>query len=167
MSIIFSYSFPPLTFAQDIASYAIARTLGVIDDVKASTSDKATVRIPPSILIGGSSSPNSESTLSDSDSLTDHSLRNRLRSPLSCSISEANGGSRASQHVFYADDSENNLKLSGVGVFSPAASQPPSPIISRQQLNVEVKDLLKEEDEGVHIHRRVTQWVEGSNTSSE
>ena len=158
--------FSPLTFAQDIASYAIARTLGVIDDVKASTSDKATVHFPPSILIGGSSSPNSESTLSDSDSLTDHSLRNRLRSPLSDSISEANDGSPPSQHVFYADDSENNLKLSGVGVFSPAASQPPSPIISRQQLNVEVKDLLKEEDEGVHLRRRVTQWVEGSNTSS-
>jgi hypothetical protein len=155
-----------LTFAQDIASYAIARTLGVIDDVKASTSDKATVHIPSSILIGGSSSPNSESTLSDSDSLTDHSLRNRLRSPLSDSISEANHGSCPSQHVFYADDSENNLKLSGVGVFSPAASQPPSPVISRQQLNVEVGDLLKEEDEGVHLRRRVTQWVEGSNTSS-
>lgn len=151
----------------DIASYAIARTLGVIDDVKASTSDKATIHFPPSILIGGSSSPNSESTLSDSDSFTDPSLCNRLRSPLSDSISEANGGSGASQHVFYADDSENNLKLSGVGVFSPEASQPPSPTITRRQLNVEVKDSLKEEDEEVHIRRRVTQWVEGSDTSSE
>jgi len=68
----------------DIASYGIARTLGVIDDVKASTSDKATIITPPT--------PGSDSAFSDSDhdSLTDHNLHNRMRSPLSDSLLPGN-----------------------------------------------------------------------------
>ncbi|KAF8973097.1 hypothetical protein BDZ97DRAFT_1912676 [Flammula alnicola] len=124
----------------DIASYGIARTLGVIDDVKASTSDKSTIHAepqrPPSIQINGTSSPSSDSAYSDSDreSLIDHALHNRLRSPLSDSTSETYDTSQLSQpSVFYVGE-DNSFKLSGVGVFSPAASQPPSPTISRQHL---------------------------------
>jgi len=115
----------------DIASYAIARTLGVIDDVKASTSDKATVHID-NTMTPGTITPGSESAFSDSDrdSLTDHTHHNRMmRSPLSDS---SLGNATFSQpSVFYAG--EDN-KLSGVGVFSPASSQPPSPVLSRQHL---------------------------------
>ncbi|KDR75185.1 hypothetical protein GALMADRAFT_279957 [Galerina marginata CBS 339.88] len=110
---------------QDIASYGIARTLGVIDDVKASTSDKATVHAqPPSIQLNGTISPSSDSAFSDSDrdSLIDHTMHNKMRSPLSDSTSSL-------PPVFYAED-----KLSGVGLFSPAASQPPSPTSSRRHL---------------------------------
>jgi len=108
----------------DIASYGIARTLGVIDDVKASTSDKATVHdtmTPPSIRIDGMITPGSES---DQDSLTDHTLHNRMRSSLSDEEPKF-----SPPPVFYAGE-DNNLRLSGVGVFSPAASQPPSPTSS-------------------------------------
>jgi len=107
----------------DIASYGIARTLGVIDDVKASTSDKATIITPPT--------PGSDSAFSDSDhdSLTDHNLHNRMRSPLSDSLLP--GNTHFSQpSTFYAGED----RLSGVGVFSPAASQPPSPTLSRYHL---------------------------------
>ena len=116
-----------LIYTQDIASYGIARTLGVIDDVRASTSDKATVHntmTPPD----GAITPGSESVFSDSDhdSLIDHNLHNRMRSPLSDSYANF-----AQPSVFYVG--EDN-KLSGVGVFSPAASQPPSPTSSRHRL---------------------------------
>ncbi|KAH9485113.1 hypothetical protein JR316_0002020 [Psilocybe cubensis] len=118
----------------DIASYGIARTLGVVDDVKASTSDKATVHLQtPSIMLNGAISPASDSAFSDSDSGVDHNLHNKMRSPLSDSISEANDGlSSQPPAVFYAG--ESSLKLSGVGVFSPAASLPPSPTLSRRDL---------------------------------
>jgi len=112
----------------DISSYGIARTLGVIDDVKASTSDKSTVAIStPSIQVIDATSSSSESAFSDSDldSMTDHKLHNRIRSPLS----DSNDKLLPSQPpVFYASEG-NSLSLSGVGVFSPAASQPSSPTI--------------------------------------
>jgi hypothetical protein len=40
--------------------------------------------------------------------------------------------------VFYAGgDDQSNLQLSGVGVFSPAVSTPPSPKITRNQLQLD------------------------------
>ena len=80
--------------------------------------------------------PGSESAFSDSDhdSLTDHSLHNRMRSPLSDSFSAKYENANFSQPpVFYAGE-DNNLRLSGVGVFSPAASQPSSPTLNRHHL---------------------------------
>ena len=65
-----------------------------------------------------------------------HNLHDRRRSPLSDSISEVYADNKLSSSqppVFYASE-ENSLTLSGVGVFSPAASQPPSPTISRRHL---------------------------------
>lgn len=41
--------------------------------------------------------------------------------------------------TFYASD-EGELKLSGIDVFSPAASQPPSPTLSRSQLRFSSKE---------------------------
>ena len=76
----------------------------------------------------GTITPGSESAFSDSDrdSLIDHNLHNRMRSPLSDSYANF-----PQPPVFYVG--EDNL-LSGVGVFSPAASQPPSPTSSRCRL---------------------------------
>ncbi|KAG2016139.1 hypothetical protein CC2G_009338 [Coprinopsis cinerea AmutBmut pab1-1] len=93
----------------DIVSYGIARTLGVIDDVKASTSDKATVHIvenAPSIRV------------EDTDSLAGGDSLNQTPP------------SKPSE--FFATD--NNVNLSGVDVLSPAASRPPSPTITRKSL---------------------------------
>ncbi|KAF4620626.1 hypothetical protein D9613_000439 [Agrocybe pediades] len=142
----------------DISSYVIARTLGVVDDVKASTSDKATVHMDssgssmstPSIQINDAISNSSESAFSDTDvelhnlhnnnnnnntantrsSRTGESNNNKARSPLSDSSSSLNPS------VFFSGDT--NLKLSGVGVFSPAASQPPSPTVSRQNIPLNI-----------------------------
>ncbi|EAU91025.2 hypothetical protein CC1G_03193 [Coprinopsis cinerea okayama7 len=97
------------SFLQDIVSYGIARTLGVIDDVKASTSDKATVHIvenAPSIRV------------EDTDSLAGGDSLNQTPP------------SKPSE--FFATD--NNVNLSGVDVLSPAASRPPSPTITRKSL---------------------------------
>ncbi|KAJ3513717.1 hypothetical protein NLJ89_g2801 [Agrocybe chaxingu] len=128
----------------DISSYGIARTLGVIEDVKASTSDKPTIHAvsssdTPVIRITGSLTPSStDSLLSDSDfeSMTNHSLHNRMRSPLSDSVemSASESSSQDSQPSVYYAGEDTSLKLAGVGLFSPAASQPPSPTISRRHL---------------------------------
>lgn len=65
-----------------------------------------------------------------------HNLHGRIRSPLSDSISEVYDDNKLSSSqppVFYAGE-ENSLTLSGVGVFSPATSRPPSPTINRRDL---------------------------------
>lgn len=130
-------------FAQDLASYGIARSLGVIDDVKASTSDKSTIHVtaapqlqPPLIRVNGVDSPASESTFSsdsDRDSISlDHTHHNRmLRSPLSASMTEDEVDMGSQPSLYYVGE---DSKLSGVGVFSPAASMPSSPTISRYNL---------------------------------
>ncbi|KAG6842127.1 hypothetical protein C0991_001620 [Blastosporella zonata] len=115
----------------DISAYGIARTLGVIDDVKASTSDRTTVHsnsTAPSILITSSQS-SSPYTDSDHDATgVEHAPRKKRsgrhypalgQDTLSCL-----GASQPK--AFYASEADN-LKLSGVGVFSPATSRPSSP----------------------------------------
>ena len=113
---------------QDIASYGIARTLGVIDDVKASTSDKATIHTesPPTIQLNGAASPSSDSE-TNGDSNGAHERHDGYNGAANPADSTA---SLSEPPVFYAGEG----KLSGVGVFSPAASQPPSPTSSRRHL---------------------------------
>ncbi|KXN91021.1 hypothetical protein AN958_03088 [Leucoagaricus sp. SymC.cos] len=111
----------------DIVSYGIARTLGVVDDVKASTSDKTTETSEeteiPVIQINGESTPTSESADSDREP-TESFLQGRRRA--------VSGLLVASQpKTFYASDSDG-LGLAGADVFSPAASEPSSPTISRR-----------------------------------
>ncbi|KAH9949604.1 hypothetical protein B0H21DRAFT_102710 [Amylocystis lapponica] len=95
----------------DVVSYVIARTLGVIEDTKASTSE--TLVAPstpstPSIAIHDASAP-------DPDTLP-------LTTP---------------PPIYFRNptEEEGNLRLSGVGTFSPAPSQPPSPTLSRRELS--------------------------------
>lgn len=135
----------------------------MIDDVKASTSDKSTIHTttssptaagaaahlepPPLIQVNGVDTPVSESMFSsdssDRDSLSlsaavDNSRHNRmLRSPLSHPTSAAEGEEvvdTGSQPSLYYVGEDGGSKLSGVDVFSPAASMPPSPTISRYNL---------------------------------
>ncbi|TFK44370.1 hypothetical protein BDQ12DRAFT_730436 [Crucibulum laeve] len=125
----------------DIASYGIARTLGVVDDVKASTSDKSTIHITndtPAIRVHGPSSPDSDSTYTDSEresTIMDHTLHNRRSVLHDAAPYESNDSLNVTSppHVYYTE--ESNLKLSGVGMFSPAASEPASPTISRRHLH--------------------------------
>lgn len=106
--------------AQDIASYGIARTLGVVDAVKASTSDKATVH---ATAAAARRTPAIRISASDSDAASSEYDSDRPAAPAT--------GSGPS--LFYVGEG-SGLALSGVGVFSPAASQPPSPTLSRQSL---------------------------------
>ncbi|KAI5889394.1 uncharacterized protein SCHCODRAFT_02634404 [Schizophyllum commune H4-8] len=165
----------------DIASYVIARTLGVIDDTRASTSDKLP---PPIIRIHAASRRNtldqsSESTADSpyaSTSASSSPAHDIAGFPASSDPSDPNAPSSshsglptssdpfsnsqpfnsdlASPTPFppassalpteysFSDDEESlhlpgyegNLKLSGYGVFSPAASQPGSPVLSRKGL---------------------------------
>jgi len=134
----------------DIASYVIARTLGIIDDVKASTSDKETVHATsdaPAIRVYEAATPPSLSSSSSSivtesgrQSLlnsADHAQHNRLRRPPDLNA-ESFTGAHASENgslpqAYFTE--ENSMKLAGVGVFSPAVSRPPSPTMTRKQLN--------------------------------
>lgn len=113
--------------AQDIVSYGIARTLGIVDDVKASTSDKATDVLTekvPVIHVSGESTPSSETyTDSDRESVTDHIRAQREAASNLLDASEP--------RAYYASDSDG-LKLAGADVFSPAVSEPSSPTIPRK-----------------------------------
>lgn len=138
---------------QDLSSYIIARTLGVVDAVKASTNDKPAVPMtgisPPSILIEDMSALTSdltdshESIITPSDSIT--------------STDEELGGLAAFASLDVSMFS--NEKLSGVGVFSPASSRPSSPVLSRRKLR-ESKSPKAEmnmlpEIEGLSVRKRV------------
>ncbi|TFK73900.1 hypothetical protein BDN72DRAFT_956226 [Pluteus cervinus] len=149
--ISFLLVFPIIVLALlDISSYVIARSLGVIDDVKASTSDKATIhgRVPPAIRVDDSSatSPGDTSPSTPSQHHTD-SLKELLH---------------VSQPDAYYASEDHVLKLSGVGVFSPAASQPSSPTLSRKQLSTpmdakfgfDLRSPIQDDADGLVMRRR-------------
>ncbi|KAJ6594108.1 hypothetical protein B0H19DRAFT_1093828 [Mycena capillaripes] len=144
----------------DLASYGIARSLGVIDDVKASTSDKETIHNKiPLVRVSHAASPSPASssfiaTDSEPDTLLDHT------DGLSSSdFSRSDTLPRLDLHIMpshphaYFTSGENSLKLSGVGVFSPAASRPPSPTITRRHL---FEEKLTDVDEGITFRKRAT-----------
>ncbi|KAJ7346885.1 hypothetical protein DFH08DRAFT_1080835 [Mycena albidolilacea] len=156
----------------DLASYGIARSLGVIDHVKASTSDKQTIHNKiPLVRVQrapSSSSPNSPSTSllasTDSETLVD-ATEQLQQATASKSTSDFNGNSAdtlprlgISTHGLshpdaYFTHGENSLRLSGVGVFSPAASRPPSPTITRKHLPFP-DEKLTDVDEGITFRKR-------------
>ncbi|KAJ3733499.1 hypothetical protein DFJ43DRAFT_206627 [Lentinula guzmanii] len=138
----------------DIASYTIARTLGVVDIVKASTSDKQTVharREPPSIHIR-------EPSLDQYDA---HNHFFTLGSDSSQSIAGTDSSTTPSdvRLTAYFTSGDHNLELSGVGVFSPATSRPPSPTTSRRKLEPDTHSTpsfheFEVDDGSVHFRRR-------------
>ncbi|KAL6300433.1 hypothetical protein BKA93DRAFT_801602 [Sparassis latifolia] len=108
----------------DVASYVIARTLGVVDDTKASTSPAAAASSTPAIVIQDSSeSESAPEPEPESDTPRGAFLRGAL-------------------------EYDGNLQLAGVGMFS---SEPPSPSASRRELGPHMHypphDVLEEEGE--------------------
>ena len=124
---------------QDVTSYIIARTLGVIDDTKASTSDRESLHPvavvegsdakPPTIIVQSASMTGSmpASPSFSTDTVDQREIRENLQLEIdgSCHPQSSSSGS------LY----EGNPALAGVGVFSPAASTPPSPTIERKRFD--------------------------------
>ncbi|KAJ7647148.1 hypothetical protein FB45DRAFT_1051690 [Roridomyces roridus] len=143
----------------DIASYGIARTLGVIDDVKASTSDKETIHNKEGPLVHiYETSPTP--TLSSSASIPDSGRDTDTEPQSQSELSSSSDSLAPLPRLTIPSDSEeprtyfteNSSQLSGAGVFSPAASRPPSPTITRRALPVE--DKLVDSDEGITLRKR-------------
>ena len=115
-----------------MTSYIIARTLGVIDDTKASTSDRGSLHAvgvaertdtePPTIIVQSASMSTSPSVPLDTGRATE-----KLQFGIDGSRSQHKSSSTSSLY-------EGNPALAGVGVFSPAASTPSSPTIERRRL---------------------------------
>ncbi|KIJ19169.1 hypothetical protein PAXINDRAFT_97195 [Paxillus involutus ATCC 200175] len=153
----------------DVTSYVIARTLGIVDVVKASTSDNVNettqlISQPvPSTLTQGTSLARSSEDLdlapSEHQQTQTQSAACHKGHDAAAHLEESpvSGDSIRPQAFFVGDE---DLQLSGVGVFSPAASSPPSPILPRVNLHtfgsggVGVRAGEINEDEGIVLRRR-------------
>lgn len=107
-----------------------------MDDVKASTSDKVTATQVQAPTIRVEASTDGGATDSDVDSLGGSSL---LATPSSVDSLLVEGPPPQHPKEFFA--TENNLKLSGVDVLSPAASRASSPVLTRKKLAAERDDV--------------------------
>lgn len=104
----------------DVSAYVIARTLGVIDDVKASTSDKVTQVQRPIIRVQH-----------DDGDDSGESVQGVYEAPVFHDDDHLAAPEQPKE--FFAEDNYN-LKLSGVDIVSPAATRPSSPVIARKSL---------------------------------
>jgi hypothetical protein len=163
-----------------VTSYIIARTLGVIDDTKASTSDRGSLHPvavvegsdakPPTIIVQSASvvgsipsSPSFPADTSNAQPLQEigEKLRLEIDDPRSCHPPSSSLSS------LY----EGNPALAGVGVFSPAASTPPSPTIERKRFGSLSKSstimtpLSQLDDENGNGEKAVTTDGEGEEDS--
>jgi len=170
----------------------IARTLGIVDDVKASTSDATGDAIsmfssPPTAILMEDSPL--ETSTAEMDAHTDPSAadsgaKHQRHSASRRDHAHGNEDDPQGQEVhtmhnvheersmasrwaadikpqaFFAG--EEDLQLAGVGVFSPAASQTPSPVIPRIKLNMSEGDTFNtkeamEERDGTSLRGRPRQ----------
>jgi len=124
----------------DITSYVIARTLGIVDDVKASTSDQpvVTAEDTPSILVEDTSSEGSPPAEQDHRASPAHRQHNT-------EMSDVGVQEEMKPQAFFAG--EEDLQLSSVGVLSPSPSpsQPSSPILLGDKLS-EGGGVMKDDD---------------------
>ena len=155
-----------------MTSYIIARTLGVIDDTKASTSDRESLHPtavvegsdakPPAIIVQSASVAGSMSTSSSISVDVGHlnGIREKLQLEIGRSHSHPQSSSSSSLY-------EGNPALAGVGVFSPAASTPPSPTIERRRFgslskgSTTMTSLSQPDDENGSSEKAITDAGEG------
>ncbi|KAG1729195.1 uncharacterized protein EDB91DRAFT_1060116 [Suillus paluster] len=139
----------------DITSYVIVRTLGIVDDVKASTSDQP-VMTPegmPSILVEDTSSEESLPAEQDGRASSVHRQHN----------TEASAAGVQEEMKFQTYfTGEEDLQLSSVGILSPSPSQPSSPVLPQEKLFGEggvmtIEDPRGGQDENVILRRRGAQ----------
>jgi len=118
----------------DVTSYIIARTLGVIDATKASTSDRGSLR-PVVVVEGTDAEPPSiivQSASISGSMPTSPSIPADVSQPLE-KLRLGIDTSHPQHQSFLSSLYEGNPALAGVDVFSPAASTPPSPTIERRR----------------------------------
>jgi hypothetical protein len=133
----------------------IARTLGIVDDVKASTSDQpvVTAQGTPSILVEDTSSEESFPAEQDSYISSVHRQYNTdMRS----------AGVQEETKLMAYFTGEEHLQLSSVGVLSPSPSQPSSPVLPHENLYGEdeamrMEDTRDAQDEAIILRRRGAQ----------
>ncbi|KAG1836323.1 hypothetical protein DFJ58DRAFT_735058 [Suillus subalutaceus] len=140
----------------DITSYVIARTLGIVDDVKASTSDQPVVTPEgtPSILVEDTSSE--ESFPAEQDSYISSVHRQYNTDMRSAGVQEE----ETKLHAYFTG--EEDLQLSSVDVLSPSPSQPSSPVLPHENLPGEdgamrMEDPRDAQDEAMILRRRGAQ----------
>lgn len=138
----------------DITSYVIARTLGIVDDVKASTSDQTVVTAEgtPSILVEDTSSE--ESFPAEQGSYISSVHRQYNTGMRSVVVQE-----ETKLQAFFTG--EEDLQLSSVGVLSPSPSQPSSPVLPHENLPgdgaMRMEDPRDAQDEAMILRRRGAQ----------
>ncbi|KII92820.1 hypothetical protein PLICRDRAFT_103296 [Plicaturopsis crispa FD-325 SS-3] len=155
----------------DTTSYVIARTLGVVDAVKASTSDKPTpptdsateAVTTPSILISAASAPSIADEYGNESHFpvaSDSTFSMSSAGDSNYSLSTLNSSNTFPLPAPDTPHSElgaypgHNLKLSGVDVFSPATSQPPSPTMSRRSIGLSDTEEGKEHEHRYNLRKR-------------
>ncbi|KAI9572314.1 hypothetical protein HD554DRAFT_1669118 [Boletus coccyginus] len=182
----------------DVTSYVIARTLGVVDDAKASTSDADTAADGPHISVAAVSArvPTTCTCACAPFPLapvraSEGSVKRRTDGDGHDCMSETGVGTSAAGHAcgaqprgssrlkihahvrsadrdaldappraYYFAGEEEDLRLAGEGVFSPAVSVPPSPLTPGILLDTftegggRVSGQVSEE-EGIVLRRRV------------
>lgn len=159
----------------DVTSYIIARTLGILDDVKASTGDAAE---------GGTMSLSAPTAHVQSSPLADESKERHPRAANGSegqwhsgtprnrghNVNDVGRPDERGNHEVYDESNhaegesrpqayfagEDDLQLAGVGDFSPAASQPSSPVLPRMKLSMLEGGIVKatEGQPGSSIRRR-------------
>lgn len=133
----------------------IARTLGIVDDVKASTSDQPAVTAEgmPSILVEDTSSE--ESFPAEQDNYTSSVHRQYNTDMRSAGVQE-----EMKLQAYFTG--EEDLQLSSVGILSPSPSQPSSPVLLHENLSGEdgamrMEDPRDAQDEAVTLRRQGAQ----------
>ncbi|KAI0082054.1 hypothetical protein K474DRAFT_1030223 [Panus rudis PR-1116 ss-1] len=123
----------------DVISYVIARTLGVIDDTKAATSEEPRDTVS-GVTTSVSSTNNATNTNTSTTTSTPPTIRISDESESERSTSTTSSLPPYPPRTYFSNpvdsEGEGNLKLSGVDAFSPAPSQPPSPTLSRRDLSL-------------------------------
>lgn len=144
----------------------IARTLGIVDDVKASTSDQPALlragaartdsHTPAGLRVAGESSPSA----SEGSPPAGHAHVRHHASPAhrTQSTEMSSGQGEMKPQAFFAGDED--LQLSAIGVFSPSPSQPSSPVLPTDKLSgeggvIRTGDVREPREEDVVLRRRL------------
>ncbi|KZT26671.1 hypothetical protein NEOLEDRAFT_1062185 [Neolentinus lepideus HHB14362 ss-1] len=118
----------------DVTSYVIARTLGVVDVTEVSTSDSDKLESmlkdsTPTILLNDES----QQTLSEDDTGTENSSYQGHDAHNTLSKHSRDSAGVELPTAYFVTLTDDSMKLSGVGVLSPAASRPSSPTVDLRQ----------------------------------